>query len=378
MAGSIAPGPLTAPPRGPLSIRVAREDDDADLRRLLRETPMEGRIRVALEREPDFFHAAGIGTDRHTTILARNESTGQVVAMASRSVREAFVNARAVKLGYLSQLRIDRAYRSKTRQFLKTGYDFFRDHRAGDETAFDVTTIIADNHVARRILEAGLPGLPTYRPLEPFVTFVLPVHKAGKCAAAAAVHIERGTAERFPAIADCLQRNHRRFQFASRWTIDSLADLPGLRAEDFFVALRSGRVIGCLALWDQRSFKQAVVRGYDRSLARWRSLINLAAPVLGTARLPRAGETLSQAALSHVAVDDDDPAVFERLWYAAMRDARARGLEYVTAGFVDRHPFTTSLRRFRRHEYTSLLYLVHWGAAPSLDSRLPHLEVGLL
>ena len=68
------------------------------------------------------------------------------------------------------------------------------------------------------------------------------------------------------------------------------------------------RVVACAALWDQRSFKQVVVRGYSPQLARWRRVINVAGPVFGVPVLPQIGSPLEFVYLSHVAVDDEHAA----------------------------------------------------------------------
>jgi hypothetical protein len=154
-----------------------------------------------------------------------------------------------------------------------------------------------------------------------------------------------------------------------------------LAPEDFLVAVRDNRVVGCLAVWDQRSFKQIVVHGYGRSMRWHRLAAGIAAPVLGTPRLPAPGRPLSHAYVSHVAVDEDDPEVFLELFDAAYDAAHERGFACLVAGFAERHPFLAILRqRYRAWSYASVLYAVLWDAAHvlSLDGRVPHLEVGLL
>ncbi len=87
--------------------------------------------------------------------------------MASRTVWPTGV-------GYLHQLRIAPWHRHLTRPFLRIGFRMLLETHADDEAPYDVTTIVSDNHVARRLLEAGLPGLPTYRAVEKIVTMLLP------------------------------------------------------------------------------------------------------------------------------------------------------------------------------------------------------------
>jgi hypothetical protein len=338
---------------------------------LLRETPMQGRIRISLEREPSFFEAARMEGDRHHTGVVRDPAGGRILAMCSRSVREVFVNGEAVRLGYLSQLRIAPAARRWTRTLLRAGFDRMRSLRAADEAPFDITAVIADNRPARRLLEAGLPGLPRYRPVERLLTLLLPV---GTARQPAGVTIDGGSAGRAAEILACLERNNRRHQFAPRWGADDFP-MPGLGWDGFRLAVRGDRVIGCLALWDQRGFKQAVVRGYDARLGFWRPLLNL----LG-AGLPSVGTALPVAFASHVAVDGDRAEVFTDLLEAVLREAREHGCRWLAVGLAAPHPLVEVVRRrFKPRQYESLLYVVHEPeAAIRLDSRLPHVEVALL
>jgi hypothetical protein len=243
---------------------------------------------------------------------------------------------------------------------------------------FDVTAIVADNTPARRLLERGVPGLPTYRPLQDLVTCILPTWPVSRVSRG--VRVEHGTPDRWDAIAACLDRFARRHQLARLWTAGVLRSpvrCPGLSVTDFFLAVSGGDVVGCAALWDQSSFKQVVVRGYSRALGRWRPLINAGASLVGAARLPSAGSALAHAYVSHVAVDGDDAPVFAALLAAARREAAARGLASVATGFAADHPLLAATRGARR--YPSVLYSVHWDGdrAWPMGGRV-HPEIALL
>lgn len=366
---------------GDLVVEPATPEDEPELRRLLRDNPMDGEIRVSLEREPNAFLAAAVEGEPHHTIVAREIAGGGIVGMGSRSVWNAFVNGEPRRLGYLSQLRVDRAFRGQKR-LLTAGYDLIRSFRAPGETPFDVTSIVADNQVARRLLSAGLPGIPLYREIEPFATLILPAGRPRR--AGGKVRVERGSRERMAEVATCLERNRRRYQLAPRFTAEDLLSPErsrGLVPEDFYLAVAGGEVVGCLSLWDQSGFKQVVVRGYGRRLTRIRPWINRLSPLLRTPRLPDPGQILPHAWLAHVAVDGDDPGIFQALVEAAHADASARGDAYVVLGLAARHPWMPWVKsRFRAREYRSVLYAVHWEgeAGEALDGRIPHLEAALL
>jgi hypothetical protein len=373
-----------------LTVELAVREDDPEIRRLLRDNPVDGAIRVSLEREPDASLAASVEGDSHATVVARDSETGRIVGMGTRCVWNAFVNGEPCRLGYLSQLRMDRAARGR-RRLLAAGYAALRDLRGPGEAPFDLTSIIADNETARRLLGAAVPGLPRYRELAGFVTLVMPVGRKGqqgqqRLQGQQGLGIETGVPERMAEVADCLIRNRRRYQVAPFFTAEELLSPErsrGLAPEDFRLAVRKGRVVGCLALWDQSGFKQVVVRGYAPRLARWRPWINRFSPILGTPRLPDPGERLPHAYISHIAVDGDNPEIFRALVESAYAEARARHSMYVVIGLAAGHPWLPWLeRRFRPRRYESVLYTVDWGegtvAIEALDGRLPHVEAALL
>src|SRR5262245_15872644 len=333
MAGAIAQGELIGATshvtRSVPSIEfgLASRRDDAALRRLLRDNPMLGSIGVCLECEPSFFDALAIQGTRSDVLVAREVATGSIVAMGSRSVREVFLNGQVSRLGYLSQLRIDSAWRRRKR-LLIDGYSLTGSFRKSDELPFDFTTVMADNHVARRVLTSGVRGLPRYVELDELVTLAIPTGGRSISARCCGFAIGPASPHDLPEIVDCLNRNNCRFQLGPRWTERDLLSLDrcrGLTVRDFHLARQAGHVVGCAALWDQRPFKQAVVRRYPMWLSAARPLLNCVAPLLGQPRLPPIGHPLRCAFLSHLAVDDDDPGVALALIDSARLRARCAG-----------------------------------------------------
>jgi len=364
---------------GRLVVDCASQPDDAELRRLLAANPLGGQILLTLEREPDFFAAGTVEGDRRRTVVAREPSTGRVVGLGTRSVSTVMVNGEPCRMGYLGQLRVDSAYRGRP-SLLAAGYDLLRAGRREDEIPFDLTTIIADNQVARRLLESGVPRLPEYRAVEPFVTLVIPVRRQRSMQTS----VERASEGRIDEVSRCLERNRRRNQFAPIFSTEDLLSPErsrGLAPSDFLLYRSGGGIAGCLALWDQRSFKQVVVRGFGPRLLRWRPWLDLVSRARGGPRIPRPGETLPLAFISHLAVDGDDDGVFHQLLLAALAEARLRHIDYLVLGLAARHPWLRRLRRaFRAWEYVSIIYTVSWerGRKMPFDGRMPHVEVAML
>ena len=363
---------------------LATPADGAALRRLLRENPMPGSISLSFEREPCYFHASALEGPFHQTLVARESDTGNIVGLASRSVRPMFLNGLAQSVGYLSQLRIHRKYGKSLflARGLTRGFEFFQKLHADRQAPFYLMSIIADNAPARRLLASGFPGFPRLHEYARLFTYAIyPVRPRRPLPLPRSLRLVRGDDNRVHAIVDCLERNGARKQFAPHWTADSLftADLTPAA---FFLALDGKRVVGCLACWDQSRFKQTVVRGYSGPIARWRPLINALSKFGGWPTLPNPHTPLHYCYASHLAIDDDDPQVFAALLRALYNHAAAQNYSYFMIGLSEANPLCEIVKTYRPITYIGQLYLVAWEdgqeAVTHVDHRIPAPEIAVL
>ena len=204
--------------------------------------------------------------------------------MCEWSARDRLLTARLACSAYLGRCASRRRYRHRLR-VLRGGFEAVRrllHHQIRD--AYDLTVDRGrQSATALRLLGANLPGMPTYRRLEE-------LFRPLRCGRAARdrsrVRVERAGPDDLSAIAVCLERSYRQYQFAPVWRARDLADpkrCPGLRPEDFLIVRRGPGIAACVALWDQAAFKQTVVSRLCRLAGAARPLLNLAAPFLAHA-----------------------------------------------------------------------------------------------
>jgi hypothetical protein len=368
-----------------MRFELALSEDEPAIRGLLRRTPIPGDITLSLEREPSAYVANAVTSERTQILVAREEDNGKVVAMGVRGVMNSYVNGAPSKIGYLGQLRVDPSYRGKPRLLLR-GYAKFRElHEADGCAQIYVTTIMTDNMPARRVLESPLKGMPSYKHIDDLVTLAITT-RTGSLMALPGVQVANAITGDLEEIEQCLARYGSRHQFAPVWSQTVLKD-PGrmrdLRVDDFILARQNDKVVGCLALWDQRDFKQTVVRGYSWQLACVRPVANALSHLIGSPRLPRIGEQLNMAYVSHIAIDADDPNVLEILLQRALARAAEKGVTLLSLGFSRRNILAEFVAtRFRARKYQSRIYVVFWpnGAdtAAAIKSMPSHLEVAIL
>jgi len=370
-----------------IRFQVAGIEHDGQIRRLQRQTPMPGAIRLTLQREPSHFGAAAqIEGDEHRTLVGMRDD--RVICAGSVSIRRRFLNGQPTRIGYLSGLRLDRSYHGRA-EVVRRGYDAFRKllhDKGGPEIYF--TSIAADNVPARRFLERGARGMPTYTYLNDFTTLLIEKNSANE-PCDTSFDVRPGHHELAPAILDLLNGYSAKYQFGPVLCARDLA-LPGFHLEDLRLLYENNgadKPVACAALWDQRAFKQTVVNGYSQPLRALRPLFNAWAVLRRRPRLPGCGQAVAQAFVSHVAVAalEESAAPLGELLRQLLRCAPPRSLDYLCIGLDARDRRLAFLQsRFRCRKYTTRLYAVHLDEAGArLVGRLdPNAligpEVGLL
>jgi hypothetical protein len=363
---------------------LATPADDADLRRVLAETPMPGAITVSFRREPSYFGAAVVDGRFRQVVAARALDDGRVVGFGSRAVGERYVNGQPESIGYLSNLRLLPGHRN--RGLVARGYAFFRKLHGDGRTRLYLTTIAEENTVALTVLTSGRGGLPRYHPVGRFLTAALPWSKRNARPAPAGVEIRPARPDDTPALLAFLHAVGPRRQFFPCYAAGDFFTLGGafrdLEPADLLLALRGGAIVGTLAAWDQHRFRQTVVNAYGRRLAWARPLYNAWARLTGRPGLPRPGDAFCHRAAALPLVAGDDPAVFAALLDALLTRGRIGEVEYLLIGLHEADPLLAVLRRYRARWYTTRLFLVCWEDGEelrgALDGRPPYLELGCL
>lgn len=353
-----------------LCFAFAGPADDADLRQLLRANPMRGAIRVGFTHEPNYFSGTRLAGAEDRTLTAREH--GRLVAAGRCTVQPRWLNGEVRRCAYLGELRLDTSVQGRW-DILRRGYAFFAAEYAREPADFCFTSIVSDNRAARRILERGIRGLPRYEPLGGFNTLLLRARDAGRPLLPAGLKLMSGDAVSITQLTEFLNSCARNRNLTVEWTTERLASLSahGLRISDFLVIQQDDRIVGCAALWDQRTFRQIVVHSYAPWLNRLRPLANFSGAVLGWPHLPVPGTTLAHAFLSPLTVASEFTTVLPWLIVAGLGAAARRGFDCVALGFADCDPLWPDVARaFRGRKYESKFYAVQWPSMTASVSKL--------
>lgn len=346
------------------TFRVATEADDALIRSILRDNGMPTWVEMAIQREPSFFAAADL-FGRDWAVIA--EEAGDVIGMYTAAMVPVHLDGRPERLGYLGGLRVRPAYRRKIR-YLREGYASIRALAGETGTQPWWFTVVAEgNENARRLLEAGVRGLPPYQPQGDYVTFALPAargRRRGLWRPAAAHDIA--------AIIAFYNAKAARFQY-SPVLDDDLVNRIGVT--HFLIFDNDDGLQGVAALWDQRAFKQIVARRYRRPLGALMGMYNAYARLLRRIPLPPEGGALDQTFIAFLALSGsalaDAGALLEDILSHCHTPAASIGLHAA-------HPLIPAVKRFKPISYPARVYAVSFDGTAPPNGRPTQPEAALL
>ncbi len=361
--------------RAGIDYRLAGQGDAGTLSGILRNAPMTGWVRLQLLREPDYFAADALMGEAATLLAQCGEDP---VGMCRLQRLPAWVNGEKTDAGYLAGLRVLPRYRHRL-SVLRGGFAAIRKLGIPEgATPVCFTSIAADNASARRVLEAGLPRMPVYRPLARLHTLAFATSQGRESAG-----LRFATAADIPRIAAFHRSEAARWQFApcldERW-LSTLTDAQAIAIGDFLLGEENGELRACVALWDQRRLKQTVAQSYRAPLGALRPLWNLAARLGGRIGLPPPGRALDQAYLAFLASTLDTAGTLALL-HGALWHLRRRGIAAGVLGLADANPLLAAIRRaMPAIAFETCIESVAFAGdpEPALDGRVPQPEAALL
>ena len=122
--------------------------------------------------------------------------------------------------------------------------------------------------------------------------------------------------------------------------------LRGMTPKDILLAVDSGVIIGTLAKWDQREFKQTVVNSYNGKMRAMRHIYNLFAPLFHRSRLVREVEALSFVYAGLLSTVNNNPEIFRSLLDRAHDELTESGFSQLMVGLHERDPLNAVMQDF--------------------------------
>ncbi len=367
-----------------IQIRSAHFGDNAKIAELFRVCSFGTQIQLTLERSPSFFQSLCVEGEKIETIVAEHSASGRIAACGVRAEKQAFLNGALQTTGYLGLCRIHPEYQH--RRVLASGFRFLKKLHLQGRAHVYLTTISEDNSEALKILTSERAGLPRYQPWGELISSIIKPSNFIRLKDDTHLTLRKASKADLPELLSFLNAQGREKQFFPCYRENDFVAgglLSGLTIENIFLAFDGKQIVGSLAVWDQRSYKQMMVRGYSPRLNLLRKAYNLIAPVLRRPSLPAIGQPIPIVAGALSCVERNEPSIFQALLREALRKLHQynpKNLFLLSLHKSD--PLLKVLQPLPHWKYGSHLYLAHWAdgseIVKSLDSRIPYVETGAL
>ncbi len=334
----------------------ATPQHDSMLRKLLRETPIQGRLCVAMESEPSFFASDHDVIGHDVALVLQNETP---VACGSRLLRKVFWQNTERHVAYLAHLRLHPRFQKRGGRALLAGYRMLTNCAKDSPAVATWTAIFSSNTKAQTALVGNRAGLPEYVARGELQSSLMLIKRNMRWPIE--LNCVKATIADMPAITCFLQKelchrllapclNDNDLTAGRRW--------PDLQPEDFILVRKDGEIIAVVAVRDLRQYKQVRVIKIPLlwKLARLPSLMLAACNIYPA--IPQQGNVLACAYASFFTVKDDDPITAHILLRAACALASEKGLHFLSVAFHENDPKSHSTANLPSLKTNGILYQV--------------------
>jgi predicted N-acetyltransferase YhbS len=371
--------PLTPIPsqRQHLEIREATQADNPALLELTRSAPMKGRIRLRIDRDPDFFALQRLRGEGKTLIAIRGE---EVIGCISAAVRMAYVSGVAESVAYVGDMKVHpQVAGSRTAlRLIQSGVAYLKS--IGLDLCFSV--VAAGNLPAMSLFEGRL-GLPQGARLGRFIVSELvpsPFDSpSGKYS------IRPAEVSDLPAITSLVDNFHRSRQFAPRLLQNDLASLffdgGQNTASMLFVACSGGRIVAVLGLHDTYDVKRNVLLDAPVPLRCALDLLRIVTAPFPGFSVPRMGNSVRVLYVRYAACEEDHRNSLRALIARARAVAFEGRFTFLVIGLHERDPLGSVVRGIPRLTFSSLglaVSLTDPGRIESLMNGIPYEDFALV
>jgi hypothetical protein len=364
------------------TFETATPDDGQELLKILEDAPFKGNISLLYTRRPDAYRSFIHEAPRVDIVICRDQQQDKIVGFGACALRQLFVNGVPQTIGYLFGLRTRREYMRKF-PLLHKAYAMIPMLHKDIDVPFYLTTILEENHYAQRLLEKRRASMPAYLPYGTYTVYTVFQRIRPKPPNLHPWRFRQAWPNDVQRLVNFISKNGCTSQFYPALQEQDLRSgvLPGLSIETFYLLVdEQDDILAAGAVWDQASYKQYVLQGYD-GIFRLIAPASRIFPFFGFPALPAPRSVLRFFTLSFWAVKHQDPDIFRRFLQAISH--AVSDYPFFLIGLHEQHPLRHIVEQRLHIRYASRLYLVSWDKEPHIlqslePDRTPYLECGML
>lgn len=363
-----------------ITVRQGTPADNAKMQDLITKITMPGVAQMCFQRAPDFFVGAKVIGDEFVLTVADDDERPDVLAgLTVISGRELYISGKKRRVYYSGDTRVDPYYRRRgiaSNLFIEQ-----KKHRSNDDLLQGI--VLKENtaplDAAKNTADGVLFDYWISHSIETSFIFtrkITPRIPSG-------VQMRAATAADVPAMQAFFDREAPRRNGYPVYDFEKLlAGDPyyaGLSIGDYVLATRNGQIIGMVAGWNQKAYKQTRIVGFKPIIKLLRPVYNLYVGLTGGFKLPPIGGVLNYLTLANILVANDDAAVLQGLIDYVMA-TQGQKYDALATAFTQGDPLENVPRGYKRQKLYSSHFWLSYGAdpRPGIDNRPLYVELGRL
>lgn len=363
-----------------ITVRQGSPADNAKMQDLITKITMPGVAQMCFQRAPDFFVGAKvIGEEFVLTVADDDERPDVLAGLTVISGRDLYISGKKRRVYYSGDTRVDPFYRRRgiaSNLFIeqkkhRSTEDLLQGIVLKENTApLDAAANAADGVLFRYWISHAIETSFI------FTRKITPRIPSG-------VQMRAATASDVLAMQAFFDREAPRRNGYPVYDFEKLlAGDPyyaGLSIGDFVLATRNGQIIGMIAGWNQKAYKQTRIVGFKPIVKVLRPLYNLYVGIVGGFKLPPVGGVLNYLTLSNILVANDDTAVLQGLIDYVMAN-QGQKFDALATAFTAGDPLESVPRGYKRQKLFSSHFWLSYGddPRPGIDDRPLYVELGRL
>ncbi|HTW92072.1 MAG TPA: hypothetical protein VMH22_10230 [bacterium] len=346
---------------GPKSVivRAWQPSDNDALIRIARTASFPARVRLGIDRAPDFAAFSQSAGDGFDILVA--EVRGQVAGFLETRRLTFLLRGRPVPTSYFALAGVERGGRGLGIYPRLIAEAELRSRAAGVRLGLGLANV--RNPRVTRFFAANRDDIILGRRIVVSSILLGPRHLVRR-----GIACDRATPMDLPAILELVKRSY------SRHVLAPVVDEAGLMAagtENLAVARDGGSIVATLGIWDQRALRRVMVAGYGHIEVWLRRLLNSATALTSLARLPAPGEELRVLHATYAAAEPERGDALAGLLRWVCNRCAGQGYHALLLGLPEDDPLAAATRGLWQFRNVDLPVLV-----PHPDIRHALLEAG--
>ncbi|MDO9548975.1 MAG: hypothetical protein Q7J65_08450 [Candidatus Marinimicrobia bacterium] len=348
-------------------IRVATKKDNQALLDLSRQAPMDAKLVVNNDRNPDYFYLDDLLGEKPVIFVA--EKNSRIIGTVGVVFRTVEYKGKAVSVAYIGGIKIENPSQNTllTFRLMKHVMDYLMD----TPVKLGFILVIGANRAMEALLSgrAGIPAFDLVSNYQVKNIFPLPLLRPGK-----KYSLRTATKTDIPEMAELYRTSYGGYELGPNWTADYLSSLyeqQDFKLENTCLAIHNDTIVAAISLWDQSQFKNTVISRYGGKFA---FLKKIASPL----RLaPPEGHPLSELFIRHLAFEEGYQDAAAGLLKWVIRNNR-RKYRFFRCGYPLNSPQAEIFDKFWGLSIPVNFYSVFKPGDPDRDDMVSHLRQSLV